>query len=362
MENPIELAVIIPTYNEADNVEPLLGRLELALAGISWEAIFVDDDSPDGTAAAVRAIALRDRRVRVIHRIGRRGLSSAGVEGVLSSAAPYLAVMDGDLQHDETLLPEMLRKLKQERLDIVVGSRYASGGGVGDWSDRRKFFSRVASQAAKLILKADLKDPMSGFFLMRREAFDAAVRKLSQQGFKILLDLFASAPAPLKFAELPYVFRRRVHGESKLDSMAAWEYGMLLIDKLIGHVVPSRFILFGVVGGFGILVHLAALGAALHAGITFAVAQTIAVLIAMTSNFALNNMLTYRDRRLSGWRFLTGLFSFYAICSMGAVANVAVASLIYAQSYAWWLAGVAGAVVGAVWNYAVTSFYTWRRP
>jgi dolichol-phosphate mannosyltransferase len=362
MENPIELAVIIPTYNEADNVEPLLGRLKLALAGISWEAIFVDDDSPDGTAAAVRAIALRDRRVRVIHRIGRRGLSSAGVEGVLSSAAPYLAVIDGDLQHDETLLPEMLRKLKQERLDIVVGSRHASGGGVGDWSDRRKFFSRVASQAAKLILKADLKDPMSGFFLMRREAFDAAVRKLSQQGFKILLDLFASAPEPLKFAELPYVFRRRVHGESKLDSMAAWEYGMLLIDKLIGHVVPSRFILFGVVGGFGILVHLAALGAALHASITFAVAQTIAVLIAMTSNFALNNMLTYRDRRLSGWRFLTGLLSFYAICSMGAVANVAVASLIYAQSYAWWLAGVAGAVVGAVWNYAVTSFYTWRRP
>ena len=362
MEGPIELAVIIPTYNEADNVEPLLDGLRLALSGISWEAIFVDDDFPDGTADAVRAIAQRDRRVRVIYRIGRRGLSSAGVEGVLSSAAPYLAVIDGDLQHDETLLPEMLHKLKRERLDIVVGSRYMSGGGVGDWSESRKFFSHIASQAAKLILKADLKDPMSGFFLMRRDAFDSAVRKLSQRGFKILLDLFASAPAPLKFAEVPYVFRQRQHGESKLDSMAAWEYGMLLIDKLVGHVVPSRFILFGVVGGFGVFIHLAALGVALHASTTFTVAQSIAVLIAMTSNFALNNVITYRDRRRSGWRFLTGLLSFYVICSIGAVANVAVASLIYAQkNYAWWLAGLAGAVVGAVWNYAVSSFYTWRR-
>ena len=361
MDEPIELAVIIPTYNEADNVEPLLDRLKIALAGISWEAIFVDDDSPDGTADAVRAIAQRDRRVRLIQRIERRGLSSACVEGVLSSAAPYLAVIDGDLQHDERLLPEMLRKLKHERLDIVVGSRYVPGGGVGDWSDRRRFFSRIAGQAAKFILKADLKDPMSGFFLMRRVAFDPAVRKLTQQGFKILLDLFASTPAPLKFAEVPYVFRRRQHGESKLDSMAAWEYGMLLIDKLVGRLVPSRFILFGLVGGVGIFVHLAALGAALYAGIPFTIAQSIAALIAMTSNFAVNNVITYRDRRLSGWRFLTGLLSFYLACSIGAVANVAVASLIYAQNYAWWLAALAGALVGAVWNYALSSFYTWRR-
>lgn len=360
-EGPIELAVIIPTYNEADNVEPLLDRLKNALAGVSWEAIFVDDDSPDETADAVRVLAQRDRRVRVIHRIGRRGLSSAVVEGVLSSAAPYLAVIDGDLQHDETLLPEMLRKLKEEHLDIVVGSRYVRDGGVGDWSQGRKFLSRVAGQGAKLILKADLKDPMSGFFLMRQEAFDSAVRNLSQQGFKILLDLFASAPAPLKFAEVPYVFRRRQHGESKLDSMAAWEYGMLLTDKLVGRVVPSRFILFGVVGGFGLFVHLAALRAALYGGITFTVAQSIAVLIAMTFNFALNNVITYRDRRRSGWRFLTGLLCFYVICSIGAVANVAVASLIYAQNYSWWLAGLAGAVVGAVWNYAVSSFYTWGK-
>src|SRR5262249_17885421 len=245
--------------------------------------------------------------------------------------------------------------------DIIVGSRYVPGGGVGDWSDTRRFLSRVAGQASKFILKADLKDPMSGFFLMRRVAFDSAVRKLPQQGVKILLDLFASTPPPFKFAEVPYVFRRRQHGESKLDSTAAWEYGILLIDKLVGHVVPGRFILFGFVGAVGILVHLAALGAALHAGIPFTVAQSIAALIAMTSNFAVNNAITYRDRRLSGWRFLTGLLSFYLVCSIGAVANVAVASLIYAQNYAWWLAALAGAVVGAVWNYSLSSFYTWRR-
>jgi dolichol-phosphate mannosyltransferase len=200
---------------------------------------------------------------------------------------------------------------------------------------------------------------MSGFFLMTRAAFDGAVRRLSGQGFKILLDLFASTPTPFRFKELPYTFRQRQHGESKLDTFVVWEYLMLLLDKLIGHIVPVRFVLFGVVGASGVLVHLVTLRLMLMAG-SFTVAQATATMVAMTSNFVLNNLLTYRDRRLRGWRFFSGLLSFYAVCAIGAVANVGIASAAFARHYSWWASGLAGAAVGVVWNYAVSAVFTWR--
>jgi dolichol-phosphate mannosyltransferase len=357
----VELAIVIPTFNERDNVSPLLDRLKAALGAFGWEAIFVDDDSPDGTANHLRDIAQQNPRVRVIQRIGRRGLTSACVEGVLSTSTPYFAVMDADMQHDEAILPQMITALKENGLDIVVGSRYVEGGSVAGWHQRRRLISRIASWAARLVIKADLKDPMSGFFLMRRQAFDEAVRSLSQQGFKILIDLFASAPRPLSFVELPYQFRLRTYGDSKLDVMAAWEYGMLLADKLFGRFIPPRLVLFGMVGALGLLVHMMVLAVALYAGLTFTTSQTIAVLAAMTSNFTLNNVITYRDQRLRGRELLRGLLSFYVICSVGAVANVGIAAFVYTGEPVWWLAGLAGAVVGSVWNYAVSAFLTWRR-
>ena len=287
--------------------------------------------------------------------------SSACVEGILASSATCVAVIDADMQHDETVLPRMLQNLRSDDLDIVIGSRYAVGVGLGEWDKKRRAISRVATLAAKLVIKADLKDPMSGFFLMRRQAFDGAVRNLSQQGFKILLDLFASSPSPLRFAEIPYQFRQRLHGESKFDSMVAWEYGMLLFDKLFGRLVPPRLVFFAIVGGIGLLIHMFILVLTLRAGFTFPVSQALAVLTAMTTNFALNNQVTYRDRRLTGRRFLYGLFSFYLICSVGAVASVGVATLLYGQDRVWWFAGLAGAIVGVVWNYAASAFITWRR-
>jgi dolichol-phosphate mannosyltransferase len=355
----VELAVIVPSFNERDNVEPLVERLGACLAGIAWEVVYVDDDSPDGTAAAVRDLARRDPHVRCLHRIGRRGLSTAVIEGILSTSAPYVAVIDADMQHDETLLPRMLATAKAEGLDIVVGSRYAEGGTVGEWDKERVRISGVATRLARLVVSAELSDPMSGFFVIRRAAFDGAVRGLSGQGFKILLDLFASTPSQFRFKELPYRFRQRIHGESKLDTLVVWEYLMLLMDKLFGRYLPVRFVLFGAVGSSGIVVNLLMLRLLLIAA-PFPVAQTIATVAAMTSNFALNNLFTYRDKRLRGYRFFTGLVSFYAICAFGAVAGVGVASVAFEKHYSWWLAGLAGALVGVVWNYAVSSVFTWR--
>ncbi len=354
-----ELTVVVPTFNERDNIEALLARLEAALYGIDWEIVYVDDDSPDGTAATIRALARTDPRIRCLQRIGRRGLSTAVVEGMLASSAPYLAVIDADLQHDERLLPQMLAAIKTEDFDVVVGSRHVAGGGVGEWDRRRVAISGIAARLARLIIAADLADPMSGFFMISRPAFERAVRHLSGQGFKILLDLFASTPTAYRFAEIPYVFGQRQYGESKLDSFVIWEYLMLLLDKLVGRYVPVRFVSFAAIGALGVAVHFLTLYFALKA-VEFPVAQAAATIVAMTSNFALNNFLTYRDRRLTGRRFATGLLSFYAVCSLGAVANVGIASAAFAHHYTWWVSGLAGVAIGVVWNYAVSSVITWR--
>jgi len=355
-----ELAVVIPTLNERDNVPLIVECLNRALTGICWEAIFVDDDSPDGTADMVRALARRQGNIRCVQRLGRRGLASACIEGILSSAAPYIAVMDGDLQHDEGLLPQMLAKIKSERLDVVVASRYTEAGSVGEWQHSRVLISDVASRLGRLVVKADLTDPMSGFFLVERNAFTAAMRSLSGQGFKILLDLFASSPRPLAFAELPLTFRQRLHGESKLDAMVVWEYLMLVLQKLVGPAVPVRFLLFSLIGGLGVGTHLLTLWFGTHIlDIVFPVAQTIATVVAMTGNFLLNNLFTYRDRRLRGRRLITGLISFYAVCGAGGAANIGVASYVMGGHHSWWLAGLAGAAVSVVWNYAISSIFTW---
>jgi dolichol-phosphate mannosyltransferase len=356
-----ELTVVVPTFNEHDNIVPLLERLETVLAGIVWEAIFVDDDSPDGTAETVRDVARRDLRIRCIQRIGRRGLAGACIEGILASSTPFVAVMDADLQHDEAILPQMLETLRREGCDIVVGSRYVAGGGVGDWTAHRRRASSFATRLAQFVTKSDIADPMSGFFMLRRMVFERVMRGLSTQGFKILLDILATAKTPLRVEELPYQFRRRIAGESKLDTLVAWEFAMLLADKLFGHIVPVRFALFALIGSLGVVVHMGVLAVGLKLfGLGFVSAQTIAAITAMTVNFFLNNLFTYADRRLKGWRVLRGLLSFWVICSFGAAANIGVASYLFAEQQVWWLAGIAGIVVGSVWNYAVSSIFTWQ--
>jgi dolichol-phosphate mannosyltransferase len=355
------LSIVVPTFDEKDNVDELIRRIESSLGQTPWEILFVDDDSPDGTAEAVRSVARRNPRVRCLHRIGRRGLSSACVEGILAGSAPYIAVMDGDLQHDERILPLMLLRLTQGDVDIVVGSRHVEGGDIGEWNNTRAAMSRFATRLSRLATNADLHDPMSGYFMIRRDSFMRLAHGLSNIGFKILLDIFASAPQPLRFVELPYSFRDRLAGESKFGSAAMWDYAMLLADKAVGHVVPVRFLAFSLVGAVGTLVHMAVLTLLLKAvGLDFGVSQAGAAVAAMTGNFLLNNALTYRDKRLSGWRMLVGLLTFYSACGIGAVGNIGVADYLFASHHSWWLAGLSGVLIGAVWNYAATSVVTWR--
>ena len=359
-----ELAVIVPTFNEAANLEEMIARLGRALAGIRHEIIFVDDDSPDGTADAVRALAAHDGRLRLVHRIGRRGLSSAVIEGVLATTAPVAAVIDGDLQHDETRLPLMLERLRAEGADLVVGSRYMEGGGTGNWAAGRLRISRLATWLARRLTGVALSDPMSGFFMLRTAAFRARARALTGVGYKILLDIL-SAPGPeMKVVEIPYEFRSRQAGESKLDSRVVLEFVELLIARTLGRWVPTKFVMFALVGALGVVVHMAVLSGLYGSALMpFAPAQTAATLIAMTTNFFVNNIFTYHDRRLSGWQLLPGWLSFAAASAVGALANVGLAVFLFEKLGVFWpLAALAGIVVGAIWNFALTALFTWRAP
>ncbi len=358
-----ELTIVVPTYNERQNIRPLFDLLETALAGRDWEVVFVDDDSPDQTAKEVRALAREQAHVRVIHRIGRRGLAGACIEGILSSIAPIVAVIDADLQHDETRLPVMLDLLQADAtLDLVIGSRNVEGGSAGTGlSSLRKWGSDLATALARRALRITVSDPMSGFFMLRRQSFNTVVLGLQEQGFKILADMLSLARGRWKVREVAYTFRERQFGDSKMDSAVTLEFLSLLAVRLTGGWMSIRFILFMLVGVSGVVVNLVVLRAML--GLLpeqFALSQTVAVIVAMTSNFILNNVLTYKDRTLRGMAFLRGLVTFYGVCAVGAVANIGVATAVYATFPYWALAGIAGAFVGALWNYVASAMVTWK--
>jgi dolichol-phosphate mannosyltransferase len=360
-----EVSIVIPTFNETDNIVELIQSVAKALDGAAWEIIIVDDDSPDGTAARAKQIAREDSRVRCLRRVNRRGLAGACIEGMLSSSAPYLVVMDADLQHDASILPQMLDVLRSDQADLAIGSRYAGEGSIGEgFSQMRARISRWAIKVARRVLDTDVQDLMSGYFAIRRERFDSIAAHLSPAGFKILVDIIASAHGRLRAVEVGYTFQQRKAGESKLDARVAVDFAALLIDKMTRGLIPLRFVFFSLSGASGIVVHLFVLRAAMVAlpSIGFTSAQALATVVAMTSNFFLNNLITYRDRKLRGVLAVSrGLLAFWALCAFGAVANVGVATWIFGVAPVWWLAGLGGTTISAVWNYSMSSLFVWSR-
>lgn len=357
----VDLSVIVPTFNERGNVERLIAALDVALKGIAWQVIFVDDDSPDGTAAAVKAIAALDGRVQCLRRVGRRGLAGAVIEGAMASSAPFVAVIDGDMQHDEALLPAMFTALRDDLADLVIGSRFLQADGLDrGLSAVRKAGSRGAAWLGRKALRAQVSDPVSGFFMIRRDLIEAVAPRLSTEGFKVLFDIIASQTTPPRILEMSYAFREREAGISKLDSRVVVDYVGLVLSKLTHDVLSVRALMFALVGASGMVVHMSVLSLLMTAGHSdFSRAQILAALVAMTSNYFINNALTYRDRRRKGWRLATGYVQFCIVCSVGLAANYAVAGLVEQWVPGWILAGAVGAAVGAVWNYVISTLTVW---
>lgn len=363
----LQFAVIVPVMNERGNVVPLFDALTAALGGLRWEVIFVDDGSTDGTIEQIDRLALAHTHVHALKRHGRKGLSSAVIEGAMATAAPIVAVIDGDMQHDETKLRAMYDALSSGEYDMAIGTRYAAGGSTGDWDGARLKGSLWATRLTRLFVKTPVSDPMSGFFAIRRDIIIDLVPKLSAVGFKILLDILVTTrlvrtQPDLRIIEVAYGFRGRHSGESKMSARVVTDLLRFAVDKTVGRVIPTRLILFLMVGSLGLLVHLAVLRLMLTlCSASFVTAQTAAVIVAIAFNFLLNNIITFADRQLRGLNLIRGLLSFYLICATGALANVGVGSLVFANNHSWWVAGIAGSIIGAVWNYAASSLLTWRK-
>ena len=371
----LQLAVILPTLNERKNLRRLVDRLDAALAGIRWEAIFVDDNSPDGTSDEARAISQADPRVRVIQRIGRRGLASAAIEGMCATAAPVVAVMDADHQHDPALLPGMLAAIDSGDYDLAYASRFAEGASTEAWGrpDRVKA-SGFANAIARKVTGVDLTDPMSGYFMLRAETLRADASRLSGVGFKILLDILATVEQPLRVKEFPLDFAARAEGESKLDRTVVFEFLIGLYDKWLGRIIPTRFALFGTVGAMGAVLHMSVLALVLHLfGAKFAVShypketafivgQTVAAFTAMTFNFVLNNELTYADKRLRGFLPLfNGWAKFAFTCLFGMLANIGVSTALVRVGFHPYPSAAAGIILASVWNFALSSKFVWGK-
>lgn len=373
---PLELAIVLPTYNERKNVATMVDRIDKALKGVAWEVIFVDDNSPDGTSDEARRLSLSNPRVRCIQRIGRRGLASAAIEGMCATAAPVVAVMDADHQHDPALLPEMLKAVTSGEYDLAYASRFAEGASTEAWGrpDRVKA-SGLANRIANKVTGVELTDPMSGFFMLRAETLRADAHRLSGVGFKILLDILATVDRPLRVKEFPLHFAARAEGESKLDQTIVFEFLVGLYDKWLGRIIPTRFALFGTVGAMGVFVQLGALWVMLHIvfrerfvygnwseSTTFNIANTIAAVVAMTFNFVLNNELTYSDKRLRGFGpWMRGWAQFGVTCSLGLLTNVGAAAVLKTIGIHEVIAVVTGIVLGAVWNFALSSKFVWGK-
>jgi dolichol-phosphate mannosyltransferase len=356
------VSVVVPTYQESANIPILFDRIKYALSGAPWELIVVDDDSPDGTSSVAFALAAEDRRIRCLRRVNRSGLAGAVIEGWMSSSADFVAVIDGDLQHDESILPKMYEALAKGSANLAIGARLREGD-RGGLSPARQALSDLGAWFFRRFAGAAVADPMSGFFMIRREIVSRLAPRLSPDGFKILVDVILSAGGGLKIVEVPYVFRKRNAGESKLTPLVGIDFLGLVVHHATAGVLPIRFVLFATIGAGGLIVHIVTLWAVLHwfGMLTFDSGQLIATIVAMGSNFILNNEITYRPYRFHGVGMVAGFLAFALGCSVGALANIDVASWLYSADQTWWLAGLSGAFLSVVWNYAVSTNLIWRR-
>lgn len=355
------ISIIAPTFNEAGNVIPFIERTRVALRDADWEIIFVDDNSADGTAQKIFDYGTDDPRIRIITRLQDRGLAKSSIQGMLSAKGDLLCVMDVDGQHDPEVVKEMVDCLQTGKFDIVSAARkLGSERQVDALSPLRNTLSEVGNWMSSFVLGRQLADPLTGFFIIRRDTFLKVAPRLGDPGFKLLLDILYSYKE-LRHAEVPFDFGARLNGESKLDSYVIWKFVTFLLSKMTRGILPASLISFLFVGGSGLFVHLAILYTALAFSMPFIAAQTVATLVAATSNFLLNNLLTFQDRRLRGWNKFWGYAKFLLVSSVGIVANVSAATIAYERLFhVVLLATLAGIAIDTVWKFVIASRFIWK--
>ncbi len=362
-----QLSVVLPTYNERDNILPILRKI-LSLGGdFDLEILVIDDNSTDGTPELVKEISMNERRIRLIRRLGRSGLASAIKEGILDSSSNLIAIMDSDGQHEPIAILNAVRKLTDEGLDLVSGSRFLGNSEIYGLSQARTDGSSIANNFARFSLPkahGHLTDYMSGFLVMNLNSCMPFIYKVDVNGFKFLYELLAVSKGKLKIKEIPLKFQPRNYGSSKLDLAIFWDFLISLLHTFSLRLIPRRAISFGLVGATGVLVQLISTHILMTSiRLDFVEALPISVVIAATSNYIINNALTFRAQRLKRWKLIRGLLKFLLVASLPVIANVGLATTFYSMiaNNAIW-AQLSGIFVVFIWNYAASSRFVWNTP
>lgn len=356
-----DLTIIIPTLNERENVPILLEKLNVLLASIEYEVIIVDDNSKDKTWEVANNLKSIYKNLTVIRRINRNGLSSAVIEGFVIAESENILVMDADLQHDEDIIPQMLQEINNG-YNVVIGSRYIDGGSMGQWGKLRVWISQFATKIAKIVLRHDIKDTMSGFFMVKKDIVNNCLERLSGKGFKILLDILTNShDIDINVKEVPYTFKTRQLGESKLSSSVIFQFLEFLYLKTIGRVIPFRFFIFSLVGCFGAILHFLFLTIFYKViQLEFNLALIIAIEVAIIFNYFFNNILTFKDKRIKGIQIILGLFSYNLITLFGGFINFCISNYLIFNGLHWIFSSLIGATAGVLWNYILTKSIIWR--
>ena len=359
------ISVIIPTYNEYKNLPKLLDQLLNLETIFEKEIIIVDDNSSDGTQNLARSYSQNDRRIRLISRLGRSGLSSAIKEGCLCASGDLIVIMDADGQHEPNSIINGLEKFNNKNIDIIIGSRFLEESIIKGLSSKRESGSSIANFLARITLHSGYKkltDYMTGFILLKRNSCIKYIEKIDVNGFKFLYELLSLSKGKLKVIEIPLVFGFREFGKSKLDLAVIWDFLISLIHNFFGRIIPRRAFSFALVGLIGVFVQMFAIYFLLAVtDFDFEKILPVGVILAATSNYIINNILTFRSNKLSGKNFYFGLFKFLLVASLPIIANIGVANLFYNQlSTNTFFAQIAGILVVFIWNYAASSRVVWN--
>jgi dolichol-phosphate mannosyltransferase len=363
---PVELSLVIPTYNERENIASLVRSIHQLLtdSGCSFEIIIVDDDSPDKTWELVQTLTAKYPGLRLIRRIKEKGLAKAVTRGWQEARGEILAVMDGDLQHPPETLLTLIEALRKDGIEIAVASRHVQGGGVSDWNVFRRLISWSATLTATWILPgtlATVRDPMSGFFALRRSVIDGI--PLNPTGYKILLEVL-SRGTYASVEEVPYTFVERKQGGSKFGLRQALEF--------LGHLARlswttgelTRLLQYLTVGLSGVLVNMGTLFVLTFQGWSYISAGILAVESSILTNFLLNEIWTFADfsrRSASLGARLQRLFKYNLVCVGGAIINLALLWLMTEHVGIYFmLSNGIGIIAATLWNYGMNANVTWE--
>ena len=356
----MKISIVVPTYNESKNITPLYENLCKVLPHNDWELIVADDDSPDGTAEVARCIS-GAHNIRIINRRRGKGLSPSVIDGVQASHGDYIVVMDADGQHDERLIPEMIRILDTQDIDVVSGSRFMHGATQRGLNSPRFMLSKYGTFLLNIILNKNLSDPLTGFFSTSRKDFLDLIPRMENQGYKIFAE-YISLKKQARIIELSYNFRPRLTGESNLNSLVIWNFMVFIVAKILRGKIPEAFLSFVFVGGLGAILHILCFYVTFsYMEVAFHSAQLISTAIATIFNFHLNNRLTFPTRQLRGHVYYSGLFKYFVASSIGIFANVSIATISYEQvHYGAIISSLLGAIIDAVWKYTFAESIIWK--